>query len=172
MAVIENSTFEANAENLVTWFGCSAVRDSGAAHGGTWSLLSTTATGGGSGVQLDNFPYYPGITVGNQYDFELWYIESTATMPTVTWNVMFYNEAGTQQGTTQTISMPRQTSWTKVTGTFTAPTGATRVGWSFTWNAGAAGPAFRVDDLLAQDAVTGPPPSLMFLGPTTASRRP
>ena len=98
MATIENSTFEANAENLISWYGCTAARDNVDAHTGSWDLLCSANAGGGSGVQLDNYPYYAGIVAGQSYDFEIWYKESTATMPTVTWNIGFHDNGGTQIG--------------------------------------------------------------------------
>lgn len=165
MAIIKNATFETNTDNHVSWFSSTVARDSGNAHGGTWSLL-VTQTDAFAGVQLDNFPYYPGITAGNNYDFQLWYIEQTATMPTVTWQINWYDNAGTGVGTASTISMPRATSWTLATSTVTAPTGALRVGWTFATSAG-NGSAWRIDDLLVQDSA----PAASLILPVVRSNR-
>lgn len=150
MAIVKNATFEVGVENHVNWFSASVAQDTGDSHGGTGSLLVTTTAAFGSGVQLDVVPYYP-ITALNSYDFELWYKESTATMPTVTWNIEWLDNAGATIIATDTISMPRATSWTRVAGSFTAPDTSFRLRWTFTWGPPASGPAFRVDDLLVQD---------------------
>ena len=55
--------------------------------------------------------------------------------------------------------MVRATTWTKASGTFTAPAGAARVGFNFTWVAAASGPAFRIDDILIQDHVVAAAPT-------------
>lgn len=128
------------------WYGAEVVRQTGEAHGGTGSLQLTTTGGSGSGVALDNFPGYSGVIAGTDYQVSLWYREAVATMPAVTWNVRWRDESGTVLRT-DAISLARAATWTEAAGTFTAPAGATRVDWTFVWNAGTTGPAFQIDDV-------------------------
>jgi hypothetical protein len=122
------------------------AHQTGSAHGGTGSLLLTTTEAFGSAVQLDNYPGFTGVIAGTEYDVSLWYREAVATMPAVTWNVRWRDESGTVLRT-DVMSLARQAAWTEAGGTFTAPAGATRVDWTFTWSASAVGPAFQIDDV-------------------------
>ncbi|GAB3962594.1 hypothetical protein GCM10029978_018400 [Actinoallomurus acanthiterrae] len=128
------------------WYGADVAYRTGDAHGGTGSLQMTTTATSGSAVQLDNFPGYAGVIAGKTYKASLWYREAVATMPAVTWNVRWRDESGTVLRT-DAISLARQTAWTEAGGTFTAPTGATRVDWTLTWSTSATGPAFQIDDV-------------------------
>lgn len=165
MTVLVNATFEVDTDHHITWFSSTVVRDSGDAHSGSWSLLSTSTAAFGSGVALDNYPYFSGVVAGTSYDCSVWYKESTATMPTTTWNLKWYDSAVTLLRT-DTISLPRVTAWTNAAGTFISPTGAVTLGWDFQFSTSAAGPAFRLDDLLIQTtpaaaALAPPPPGLL-----------
>lgn len=164
MAIIFSAGFEVNTDHHIDWFSTTTTRDTGDAHTGVASLLSATSAAFGSAVQLDNFPYYP-VTAGSSYDFEVWYKESTATMPTVSWNLSWRQSDGSTVISTDTISMPRSTTWTKVSGTFVAPALSVHIFWAFQWSASAAGPAVRLDDLLVQDT-----PAPRLPAPQTQSR--
>jgi Right handed beta helix region len=145
-AVVEQDFESGSVSPYAPWYGAGVTHETGSAHGGTGSLLMTTTEAFGSAVQLDNYPGYTGVVAGTSYRVSLWYRESVATMPAVTWNVRWRNESGTVLRT-DAMSLSRQTAWTSAAGTYTAPAGATRVDWTFTWNASAAGPAFEIDDL-------------------------
>ncbi|GAB3414066.1 right-handed parallel beta-helix repeat-containing protein [Flindersiella endophytica] len=147
-AVVEHD-FESSVAPYVPWYGATVAHQTGSAHGGTGSLLMTTDVAFGSAVQLDNYPGFTGVVAGTSYAVSLWYREaesSTAAMPAVTWNVRWRDESGTVLRT-DAVSLARQTGWTEAGGTYTAPAGATRVDWTFTWNAGTTGPAFQIDDV-------------------------
>lgn len=152
MAIVKNATFETDVDELIIWFSCTVTRINTDSHGGSWSL-ETVQTADFAGVQLNNHPYYV-ITGGNTYDFSVWYKEGTATMPTVNWNLSWrQNDGNTVEGTNQ-IQLARATSWTNATGTFTAPAAAARLAYTFETTTG-NGSAWRLDDILVQDAVTG-----------------
>lgn len=166
MTVIANTTFEVNTESYASWFSSTVVRDTGDSHSGVASLLCTS-TSTTPGVIVSNFPGYSGIVAGNSYDFSLWYKESTATMAAVSWNIHWRNGSGTAI-TDVAISMPRATSWTKASGTFTAPALATVVALDFNvpTGLGSSGPAWRMDDVLIQDtpaAGVAPPPIIPLI---------
>lgn len=170
MAIIENQAFETNLGVYAPWFGCTVARDNGAAHGGSWSMLATTTDMSGAAVLTNNFPYYS-ITAGNSYDFSVWYIESTATMPTVTWELRWY-DSGVTQLSMNTISLPRATSWTQASGTFTAPANAVTLGWDFFWITGVSGSqAVRFDDVLVQDSAVTASRPVVCVGPSAAVMR-
>lgn len=157
MAIVENSTFEANQENLVTWFSSTVTRTNTDANTGTWSLQMTTDAAFGSGVQLDNFPFYA-VTAGNSYDFSFWYKETTATMPTARMDISWRDSGVNQIGTADTISAPRSTTWTQVSDTFTAPVGTVTVSIEFEWSAAASGPVWLIDDIIIEDTPAGGSP--------------
>lgn len=152
MAVIQNHGFETNTNNHVAWFGCTVERSTADFRSGVASLLCTSNAAFGSGIQLDNFPYFSGVTPGQQYDFTVWYREAVALMPDATWNIE-WRDSGVAVIRTDTISLPRATEWTQVAGRFTAPAGTVTVSWNFQFSVTLAGPAIRFDDLILEDAV-------------------
>ncbi|MCK2214545.1 right-handed parallel beta-helix repeat-containing protein [Actinomadura sp. ATCC 31491] len=133
------------------WYGAAVEHRTGDAHGGTGSLRLTSAEAFGSAVALDNFPGFSGVIAGTSYRASLWHREAVAPMPAVTWNLRWHDEGGTVLRT-DPITLARQTAWTQAADTFTAPAGATRVDWTFVWNASAAGPAFQIDDVALRPA--------------------
>lgn len=151
MAIIQNLTFEVNTNNHVAWFDATVTRSTTAAQSGTASLLWDQLAAF-SGVQLDNFPYFTGIVAGNTYEISCWYREGIATMPTALWTIHFYNEAGTSL-TNTSVNMPYQTAWTRVSSIFTAPTNATRIGWTFETSSGLGGSSIYIDSLVVEDYV-------------------
>jgi hypothetical protein len=149
-----SATFEASTEHFSNWFSATVTSDAGDAHSGSKSLLVVMGDSF-SGVELDNYPYLSGVTAGVSYDFTFWYKESVATMPTVTWSVIWYDSA-VAAIRTDTVSLARATSWTKATTTLVAPAGTVTYGFRFTTSAGGAGPAYRIDDLTVDATPTGP----------------
>ncbi|MFI9596693.1 carbohydrate binding domain-containing protein [Nonomuraea sp. NPDC052265] len=148
---------EQNFEDISTapysaWYGSSVAHQTGDAHDGTGSLQLTSTEGSGSAVALDKYPGYSGVIAGKSYRVSLWYREAVATMPSVTWNVRWRDEDGAVLRT-DPVSLAQKTAWTEAAGTFTAPTGATRVDWTFVWSA-PTGSAFRIDDVAMRAAET------------------
>ncbi|AEA27910.1 hypothetical protein Psed_5783 [Pseudonocardia dioxanivorans CB1190] len=149
--VIHHATFEAGLDNHQPWFGTTLSQDTSAAHSGTASLL-VELDGQFTGVQLDNYPYIGGVAGGQGYELELWYLEAGGVMPTVNWNIQWY-DASTTLLRTDTVPIVRATTWTKAATSVTAPAGAATVGWTFTTNtSGSGGPKYRIDDLLIREA--------------------
>jgi hypothetical protein len=145
--VIEHATFETDTDVHTAWYGCTIARDNGDAHGGAWSLL-VTPSGGSGAVQLNNYPYHPGIVAGQDYNFTCWYRGTSAgSMPTVTWHVVWRTDSGSSLADAGTVPMPPSADWAQVGATFTAPPGAVRVYWRFTFTGGSP---FRIDDVLVQ----------------------
>jgi hypothetical protein len=153
VAVLVTRDFESGVQNHVTWFSATVTQNTTDAHGGTdslqWAQLAAS-----SGVQLDNFPYFQVITAGNDYAFTLWYKESVATMPTATWNITFEDGSGNviAGGPHLAISMPRVTSWTMVTDTVVAPSGATGVKWELQTSSGSTS-TMLIDDIAVEDVL-------------------
>ncbi|MEV5751458.1 carbohydrate binding domain-containing protein [Actinoallomurus sp. NPDC052308] len=150
-AIVEQDFESSSVSPYAPWYSASVTHQTGDAHGGSGSLRMTTDQASGSAIQLDNYPGYTGVVAGTSYRASLWYKEAVATMPAVTWNVRWRDESGTVLRT-DPVTLARETTWTEAAGTFTAPAGATRVDWTFTWNAGQTGPAFQIDDLALRPA--------------------
>jgi hypothetical protein len=129
----------------VAQYGVDVAPVRGGANGGTGSMKFTTTDPWGSGVETDNYPGYEGVTAGASYDASVWYKESAATMPTVTWHVRWRGDDGAVVRQDD-VTLVRVTDWTQAGGTLVAPDGATHVDWTYTWAAPTAGPAFQVDE--------------------------
>lgn len=142
-------TFEADTNNHVPWFSSTVTRDNGDARTGSHSLLISSAAPQSAGVQLDNGPGFTGVIAGQSYNFSVWYREVTATMPEVRWIIAWRRDDSTLIRS-DSVLMPRATTWSQAADRFIAPTGASRLNWYFVWPVNAAGPAFRIDDLLIQ----------------------
>lgn len=166
MSTIVSSGFEDGVDNHQVWFNSTVTQDNADANTGTFSLLVVMADSF-SGVQLGNFPYYSGVTGGNSYDCSVWIKEATATMPTVVWNLQWY-DVSVALLRTDSVNLLRATAWTQTSSTFTAPAGAVTLGWTFTTTTGGAGPAYRLDDLLIADHVSPPPPPVPIVAPSRA----
>ncbi len=151
MAIIKSAGFETNTDNHVAWYSATVARDTVAARTGTASL-SVTCSDAFSGVQLDNYPYFS-VIAGAPYDCEVWYIEKTGTMAEVKWNLE-WRASDVSIIRTDIVSMPRVTTWTRarVAG-LVSPAGAVTLSWTFTTSTAPVNSAYRLDDLLVQDAV-------------------
>ncbi|PXY20316.1 hypothetical protein BAY59_31240 [Prauserella coralliicola] len=146
MAVIVDATFDTDLEAHAAWYGCQIARDTGDAYSPPASLLATTTEAFGSAVMRMETPAV--VTApGTNYTFRVRYREAVATMPAVAWRVRWI-DAGNALIREDTIDMPRSAEWAEASGTLTAPETAARVEWRFTWSVSAAGPAFRIDNIL------------------------
>lgn len=160
MAIVASETYEGGSTGAeVVWFSCTTANSTAQAHTGSGSLLCATTATDGSGVQLNNFPYFA-VAASSSYDFSIWYIQTAGTMPTVAWNIHWYDSGGAPISSAL-VSMPNATSWTQASGTFTSPVGAVTVGWDFQWSVSTVttpAQTFAIDDLLVADTPTASPP--------------
>ena len=138
--------FDSNTDNHVSWFDATVVRTTADTYSGA-GALHWTAQAAFSGVNLSNWPYYAGVTPGQALNFSVATKGLSGAHDTsVDWAISFYNESGTQQGSTTTVSLAIGSAWSVSTSnTITVPAGATRVGWDFSTNNAAVGSVILLD---------------------------
>lgn len=143
--VVEDKTFEGGRDNLAAWYGDSVATSTSAAHSGS-SSLAVTATGGNWGV-IENWPGQASVTPGSTYTFTAW-VEA-ASAPGVITEEANWVGAGNATIGRATIATVRDSSggWTELTGTATAPSGASHVALDFTSRSIPPGAVHYLDDV-------------------------
>lgn len=152
MATIVSAGFETDTDHHVDWFSSTTARTTSDAHTGTGSL-SVTVGATFTGVQLDNFPYYSGVTPGSSYDFSIWAKRASGSGAAIQWKIQWYDNTGTLIST-DTVTVTLTGSWARTATALTAPAGTTTLGWVFDTNgAGVVSDVLLFDDLLVADAI-------------------
>lgn len=160
--VVSDKTFEAGLNNLTAWFGVTVAQSSVQAHTGTYSLAET-GTGAFAGIIEDqNFPVTP-VTAGHQYYFSNW-VRAQTTSRTIS---IVVHWTGSSTTNTLTPTVDNNTAWTEITGTLTAPAGATGVYITIT-HSGATGEVHYFDDMTITDLSSASAVSSINIGKTNA----
>lgn len=172
MSIIKHATFNETTDSHVAWFDATVARTTSDTHEGP-GALSWTALASFSGVNLSNFPYFPGIVAGAQYDIDMWVKGASGSFDTsIFWNIIFNNEVGSTMGSTMLI-VPVTSEWAKTeTATLTAPAGATRVSWEINSNSSGVGSIILLDDIMVKDHVVEPESFLSVLDEDGVTRLP
>lgn len=160
--LVSDKTFEASLNNLTAWFGVSVAQSSAQAHTGTYSLAET-GTGAFAGIIEDqNFPV-TAVTAGHQYYFSNW-VRAQSTTRTISIAVHWQGSGVTN---TLTPTVDSNTSWTEITGTLTAPAGATGTYVTIT-HSGATNEVHYFDDMTITDLSSASAVSSINIGKTNA----
>ena len=156
--------FDSNTDNHVSWFDATVVRTTADTYSGA-GALHWTAQAAFSGVNLSNWPYYAGVTPGQALNFSVATKGLSGAYDTsVDWAISFYNESGTQQGSTTNVSLAIGSTWAVGTSnTITVPAGATRVGWDFSTNNAGVGSVILLDAIRVTSG-SGTPASVEVVG--------
>lgn len=168
-------TFDVGTNNHAAWFDATVVRTTADTHSGA-GALSWTANAAFSGVELNNAPYFSGVTAGETLECSVWVKGASGSYDTsIAWDISFYNEVGSQQGSTTSIPVTVSGSWSQSTPQqIVVPTGATRVGWTFFCNGAGTGSVILIDDVALTAPAAGGTGSasgtLAFVG-TAAGKR-
>ena len=152
---IFNGTFEVDNQFHINWYSGTTARSTADFNTGA-AALSTEATAAfGTGITLSNWPYFA-IVAGTSYDFSLWHKYTVGATGAVTWNIDWRDEAGALVRN-DPVGFTPGTSWAKYGPTsIVAPTGATRLGWTFTFPPPAAGPILWLDDIVVAPTPSAP----------------
>ena len=120
--ILETDTFESGLNNWSAWFSSSVAQSTTYAHGGTHSLAITDTASGGGNWGAEDYTTANTVTPGQVYTLTAWVRSSVAEQIYLDaeWNgPATENTVGTVTDTT--------TGWTEITGSVTAPAGATSV---------------------------------------------
>ncbi|MBO0692901.1 MAG: carbohydrate binding domain-containing protein, partial [Acidimicrobiaceae bacterium] len=163
--LVEDKTFENGVDNLVAWYGDSVATSAAAAHSGTFSL-AITASGGSWGV-IEDWPGQASVKSRVTYTFTAW-VKAASVPESITEEA---NWVGKHNSTSRpvTIGTVKDSSagWTELTGTATAPHGATSVALDFKSGDTAPGVVHYLDDVTVSSGAVTSPPSSTTTVPTT-----
>jgi hypothetical protein len=143
------STLEGGIGHWQDWFSTTVTQSTLQAHTGTHSL-QIMLTGGGWADQLDN---YPGIdTAPGNKRISFWAKQGTGSVPNMSMKVLWFNEAGSQLGTTVDVPLTLSSGWQQGSIDANAPAGTVKAYIRLSGSSGSAGNTVFVDDLVIGDA--------------------
>jgi hypothetical protein len=160
--VVDSRGFESGTDDMLSWYGNTVAQTNVAVHSGSFSLAET-GTGGNWGVIQDEGPAPAPIVAGHQYFFSA-YVRAISTSRTIGSYITWKGVGGSATLTSVTDS---SAGWSQITGTVTAPVGATGAFWQFT-GTGSAGEIHLFDDLTVTDLSAATDTSDINLGTTNA----
>lgn len=153
---VASANFNTDENGHSSWYNSTVARSTSSPINGSGSLLVAQTA---SAFGVFHYPSYAVITAGLDYQFSLKIVEVAATMPDLNWNIKWLNSSDVQIGSDVVLVIPRATVVTDFSSILTAPSGATKVDWTFTASAGSTS-SFKIDDILVEElgsSVSEPP---------------
>ena len=125
---IEDKDFETGTDDMICWFACASApaQTTSQAHGGTHSL-ELDENGVGSWGLIENYPGDAAVTPGHKYALTAWV---RGTISEAVNGVVDWPGSGVGNVLWDTVT-DSTTGWTEMTGSVTAPAGATNAYLSF-----------------------------------------
>ncbi|MDQ6616347.1 MAG: right-handed parallel beta-helix repeat-containing protein [Actinomycetota bacterium] len=145
----DTATLEGSIGHWSPWFSTTIAQSTAQSHTGTHSLQVNVTAGGGWGVQLNNFPYFPAHVGAKVLNF--WGMSSSGSGLAATMQVTWRDGSGAVIQT-DNVTIPALTStWRQGFLLSNAPAGTVYVGLALVNSTGVNGNTIYLDDMTVAD---------------------
>jgi hypothetical protein len=145
----DTATIEGSVGQWSAWYSSAIARSTVQAHSGTHSLEMTVTSGGGWGLELNNYPGFS--TIAGPKHVSFWAKQGSGTITNATLRVRWRDGGG---NLLQTDTLPLaglSTSWQQGTASLTAPDGTATVSLEVISSSGSTGNTLYLDDFVVGD---------------------
>jgi len=145
----DTATIEGSVGEWSSWYSDTVARSSAEAHSGSHSLLTTVTSGGGWGLQLNNYPGFSAIAGPKNVSF--WAKQGSGSIANVTLRLRWFDNSSTLLQTDTVPLTGLSGSWKQGSASLTAPSGTTSVFLEVYSSSGSTGDSLYLDDFVVGD---------------------